>query len=179
VTSEDVLRERVEEFETIVEEAKRAIWAREPKEVADAFLKDDPVLAWDLLAALDSYRSSSAYPQDRLPGIMHRLIDTKLQMYFVSQVVPGAMNQMVYLRGFDPDNPLATPNLQLTRLSYLQALIGQSRVLWERLMRLIYFLETGSNSNTSSRRTDGYSVALTWDVRRDGRLQFSTKSTSH
>jgi hypothetical protein len=42
-------RERVAEFEEIIEAAKRAIWAGDPPEVADSFLSHDPVLQWKLL----------------------------------------------------------------------------------------------------------------------------------
>jgi len=79
------------------------------------------------------------YPSDRLPRIINHAIDTKLQLYNVARVIPGTENALVYLRGFDPTDPLATPSLQLARLCYEQAMIGQSRILWDRLMRLIYY----------------------------------------
>ena len=63
------------------------------------------MLAWRLLEAFDAYRTSGRYPLDRLPGLMYRLIDTKLQLYFVSQVMPGTLNAMVYGRGFDSKDP--------------------------------------------------------------------------
>jgi len=167
MSEEEALRQRVEEFELIIKEAKQATWAREPQEMADHFLEHDSVLAWNVLEAHDAFLTAGVYSTKRLPGFIDRLIDTKLQLYFVSQVVPGTMNAMVYLRGFDPKDPLATPNLELARLSYMQALIGQTRVLWERLIRLVYFLETGSDPPGKSARRRFFGDLPQWSPRWD------------
>lgn len=139
------LREKVDDFEDIILQARSAQHADLAPKHAQLFLKDDPVLAWKLPDFLDAYLAGTVYPLDRLSALMDRLIDTKLQLHFVTQVWPGTMNLMVYLRGFDPNVPLKIPNLQLARLGYSQAIIGANRILWERLMRLIYYLETGSD----------------------------------
>jgi hypothetical protein len=49
VSKQGVLRQRVEEFEVIIKEAKYATWAGEPQEIADHFSENDPVLAWNVL----------------------------------------------------------------------------------------------------------------------------------
>jgi hypothetical protein len=163
----DHLRDRVLEFEEIVENAKKDLWATEPKEVAEHFLAHDPVLKWRLIDVLDAYVEAGVYPLDRLPGVMDRLIDTKLQLYFVTQVFPGSMNALVYNRGFDQADPLAKPGLQLTRLSLLQGGIGQIRVLLERVMRLVYYLETGKDIQGKSIRKRFFADLPSWTPRWD------------
>jgi hypothetical protein len=98
---------------------------------------------------------------------MDRLIDTKLQLYFVSQVLPGSMNALVYGRGFNHEDPLATPSLQLTRLSLTQEFIGQNRALWDRLMGLIFFLETGTDAPGNSMRRQFFRDLPKWSPRWD------------
>ena len=98
----DRVRARVADFEDIIERAQRSQFAGDPPDVADAFLQHDPILAWGLLELFDSYLSTSTYPPDRLPPVIDRAIDTKLQLYNVARVIPGSQNALVYLRGFDP-----------------------------------------------------------------------------
>jgi hypothetical protein len=169
------IRGRVAEFENIIKEAKTARWADDPKGVADHFLQYDPVLAWRLLDLFDLYEQGGAYPMDRLPGVMDRLIDTKLQLYFVSQVLPGSMNALVYGRGLEHADPLATPGLQLTRLSLTQAFIGQSRALWDRLMGLIYFLETGCDPPGNSIRRRFFRDLSNWSPRWDVMIELEAE----
>jgi len=163
----DRIRGRVATFEDIIEQAQRLQFAADPPEIADAFLQHDPILAWRLLDLLDSYRSRLAYPRDRIPGVIDRAIDTKLQLYFVARVLPGTENMLVHLRGFQATNPLATPNLQLARLCYAQAMIGQSRVLWDRLMRLVYYLEEGQDPEGKSIRRVFFRAVPRWSPRWD------------
>lgn len=169
------LRERVSEFEDIILSARKVQHDDLPPEVADHFLKHDPVLAWNLLGLLDAYLAGSAYPQNRLPAVIDHFIDTKLQLHFVTQVWPGTMNLMVYLRGFDPKNPLATPNLQLARLGYSQAMIGAERVLWERLMRTIYFLETGTDPKGKHTQRAFFRELPNWSPRWDLLAEFQSE----
>lgn len=169
------LRERVSEFEDIILAARRVQHDDLPPDVAEHFLKHDPVLAWNLLELLDAYREGTTYPQDRLPSAMDHFIDTKLQLHYVTQVWPGTMNLMVYLRGFDPKNPLATPNLQLARLGYSQAMIGAERVLWERLMQSIYFLEKGSNPEGKHTQRAFFRELPKWSPRWDLLAEFQSE----
>jgi hypothetical protein len=163
----DRVRGRVADFEEIIERAQRSQFAGDPPHVADAFLQHDPILAWRLLDLFDAYRSGSVHPRERLPRFIDRAIDTKLQLYNVARVIPGTENALVYLRGFDPANPLATPSLQLARLCYEQAMIGQSRVLWDRLMRLIYYIEEGRDPEGKSNRRVFFRDLSRWSPRWD------------
>ena len=160
-----LLHDRVTEFEGIIFKARKVQFANDPPNVAEIFLKHDPVLVWDLLSFIDVYKSAKIYPLERLPKVVDRLIDTKLQLHFVTNVLPATQNIVVYLAGFDPSNPLATPNLQLARLSYSQITIGQSRVLWDRLMRIIYYVEEGQDPPGKSVRRRFFGNLPTWSLR--------------
>lgn len=161
------LRQRVSEFESIIRRAKEAQHSDVPPEVAKHFLDHDPVLIWDIQAFITALVTGKQYPEERLERAVDRLIDTKLQFYFVSHTLPATQNLMVYLRGFDPNDPLATPGLQLARLCYSQSMIGQSRILWERLMRFIYFLEQGKDPEGKSVRRKFFATLPTWSPRWD------------
>jgi hypothetical protein len=169
------LREHVTEFEDIVRQARSAQHADLPSEVAESFLSHDPVLAWQLLNLMDGYQASTAYPIALLPGVMDRLIDTKLQLHFVTQVWPGTMNLMIYLRGFEEANPLAIPSLQLARLGYSQAMIGAVRLLWERLMRCIHYLETGTDPEGTHTRRVFFRKLPAWSPRWDLLAEFESE----
>src|SRR4051794_31244281 len=68
-------------------------------------------------------------------------------MYYIEDVDLGTYNESFYAPlmalGRPPDD--APPRLLLRRLSFDQNLIGKSRILWERVMNLVYLLETGKH----------------------------------
>jgi len=161
-------RERVEKFEQIIERARNELWSNDPPEVGEHFLQHDHILAWRLMDLLRAYQESRTYKQDRLPGVMDRLIDLKLQLYFVSHALPATVNAQVYLRGYSEGNPLDTPGLELARLCYTQAIINAGRILWERLMRLVYYLEMGEDMpRYGSSREHFFSKVPHWSPRWD------------
>lgn len=136
------IRARVQRFESLTatvqrfEDLIRA--ALEEKMAQHSILHD-----WSLVVFLRTYLASGVYPDERLVRLMHNLFDLKLQLYYIMEVDLGQYNQLVYARGYDATAPYDKPHVLLTRLSLDQALIGKSRVLWERLMNLIYYLEKG------------------------------------
>ena len=169
------LQERVAEFEDIILKARSAQHADLAPEHAELLLKHDPVITWNLINFIEAYFAGNLYPAERLPAVIDRLIDTKLQLHFVTQVWPGTMNLMVYLRGFDPMAPQAIPNLQLARLAYSQAMIGANRILWERLMRSIYFLETGKEPEGKHTQKSFFRELPMWSPRWDLLAEFQTE----
>src|ERR1700724_3317505 len=62
----DRIRGRVAIFEDIIAQAQREQFAADAPEVADAFLQNDPIIAWRLLELFDAFRSGSVYTHDRL-----------------------------------------------------------------------------------------------------------------
>lgn len=163
----DRLDRRVAELDDIIRRARETQYTDMPTKIASLFLRDDPLLRWDLSQFVAAYEAGQRFPADRLPKAVDRLIDAKLQFYFVAQVLPATANVMVYGRGFDPARPLDTPALQLARLCYTQAMIGQSRILWERLMRLIYYLEEGTDPPGKSTRRPFFRKLKDWSPRWD------------
>jgi len=159
------LRSRVSEFEDVVRRAREAKLREVPQAIMEQMLEHDPILQWRVSDFVGDYLAGGVYPEERLAQVVDRLIDTKLHYYYVAMVLPGTMNVMVYNRGFDPDDPLRSPELELSRLCYSQALIGQSRVLWERLMRCIYYLEEGQDPGGKSTRRKFFQRLSAWSPR--------------
>ena len=66
-----------------------------------------------------------------------------MELYFVERDI-GLSNKAAYLAGYQPANPLLRPDLFLVKLSLDQSVILKSRIVWERLMNLVFFIETGA-----------------------------------
>lgn len=159
-------RARVETFDDMVRGVLEAQYRRDFGPHADDFLRGETLLRWNLRELMDLYAEAGAYPLDRLAGVADRAIDFKLQYRFVSTNL-GIQNQLVYGKGFDPRQPLATPAAHLTHLSLMQSLIGQVRVLWERLMTLVYYLEMGDDPRGKSIRRVFFKDIEQWSPRWD------------
>lgn len=134
------LRGILQDFEAFLVAARRQKYSPETPE---AFLNAHPLARWDLLALFDEYLRAGVYPPERLERLAHHLMDTKLQFYYLWEVDTGLYNLLVHGRGYDMEAPRANPHVFLTRLSLDQSLILKSRVLWERIMNLLFYLETG------------------------------------
>lgn len=153
MTDEENARKTLQDFEQLVLAARRQKYSLYPTEMEDLFFKSHPLTSWDLLAFFDSYLDAGVYPPDRLARLVYYLMDVKLQLYYLMEVDLGLHNLLVYDRGYVNTDPRALPHLLLTRLSLDQSLILKSRVLWERLMNLLYYLETGEElENKVTRR---------------------------
>jgi hypothetical protein len=83
------------------------------------------------------------YPKERLERIIYDLFDIKLQLYYIIEVDLGLYNRLVYDRGYDKEKSQHIPHVLLTRFSLDQTLISKSRILWERIMNFVYYLENG------------------------------------
>jgi hypothetical protein len=103
----------------------------------------------------DGYLAGGAYPPDRLSGVVERAIDTKLQMYLTSEILPAMLNVHYHDRVNSVSSDVELASVQLVLLSIHQDLIFKSRILWERIMGLVFFLETGKEdiSRTGTRST--------------------------
>lgn len=113
-----------------------------------------PVLRWDTRLLLKRYIESNSYPNERAAKFLFNVIDFKLQLYYVLESDVGLYNLLyedeLAKLGLSSMNP--TPRLLLRRLSFDQNLIGKSRILWERLMNLIYYLEEGKELDGKSKK---------------------------
>jgi len=102
-----------------------------------------------------AYQDSGAPRADHLTLLVDRAMDVKLQLYLTSMVTPALLN--VHCWGPVGEDPGLGNSAKLTliELSLRQDLIVKSRILWERIMGLIYFIETGKPDlpKTSSKST--------------------------
>jgi len=79
----------------------------------------------------------SSYPEDRTVKLTQLVMDIKLQKLFLD------LDFFVYSNGINKSNPSSTPLAYIRRLSFQQTLIGKIGIIWDRIMILIYYLETG------------------------------------
>jgi len=164
-------RQRASRAEGLISDALREKYSNSP-ELLDTLTTHGPLSRWNVVDFLDAYVSGGVYPADRLHRLADMLLDIKLQLYFILEVDLGCYNLLVHDRGYDKSEPLAHPHVYLTRLSLDQTLIGKSRVLWERLMNLIYFLETGEELESKRSRKRSKQTAFFEFVSKDPKLRF-------
>jgi hypothetical protein len=91
---------------------------------------------------VEAYRAGRLYPEARLLGCVNRLTDVRLQLHYISydaglsnREYYGPINAQPALR----DSPMFTLRL----MAIDQSLIGRARIAWEKLMRFVYFMESG------------------------------------
>jgi len=152
------LKSKVLAFEQIIEGGLKEKYRNHPQEFRDHLNLMNPLYRINIDDFIDIYLKNSQYPPERLAKVIYYCMDFKLQLYYLLEVDAGLHNKLVYQLGYDKKNPYNTPHLLLTRQSVDQSIILKSRILWERGINLIYFLETGENienkvsSNKSKRK---------------------------
>ena len=153
----DQIKEDIVFFENFIRQALEVRYSAYPSIIRASFLDSDPVKKWDLQLFFDTYLKFGVYPNDRLQQVIFNLMDIKLQFYYIIEVDIALYNSLVYVDGYDEKKLERNPYILLKRFSLDQSLISKSRILWERIMNLIYFLETGEilelkKSNKKSKR---------------------------
>lgn len=153
------LRSRVETFESPIEAAireKYGSYTNLTTEQPETIIRGTPVMRFSLLEVFDSYLSNDSWVQDRLPKTVDYLFDLKLQLYYLTEIELGIYNQL-YHSPINADPSLAdSPRLLLIRLSLDQNLIGKSRIFWERVMNLVYYLEKGEDLETKKSKKKAF-----------------------
>jgi hypothetical protein len=91
-----------------------------------------------------AYRDGGVFPSERTSGVIARAIDVKLQLYITGEIVPGLLNERYYARVNHNPALADSTSVKLVMLSLHQDMITKSRILWDRIMGWIYFIETGS-----------------------------------
>lgn len=134
--------EQIQEFEAFIFSALTEKYGGGKYGSVD-FKSSDPLYRFDLIEFGNLFISSNKYPEDRFEKSMLYLFDVKLEWYYLLEVDLGSLNSRVIDRGYDFANPLNTPHLLMTKYSINQNVIIKSRILWERLMNFIYYIETG------------------------------------
>ena len=131
------------QFDDLIAEALSRKYGCVYGPAAPQLLEHNTLLRWKLVGFIGRYTSTGIYPPANLSGTVYRLMDTVLQLYYILEVDLGIYNKLYYDDPSYSDHEILPPDLLLRRLSFDQNLIGKSRVLWERLMQAIYFLEHG------------------------------------
>lgn len=137
--------------------------------VARGLIENDPVLKWRLLDDFfEPFQSAGAYPADRLPDLAYAVMDLKMQFYFVGRVGPATWNALLGDTEFSlKDDPTRRPGLYFQHLYLMQADIGQTRILWDRLMGFVYRLEEGREAPGKSMRSAFFKQLPQWSPRWD------------
>ena len=102
---------------------------------------------WSVFSFFNLYIAADhgKYPEDRLGKLCAQIKDVQLEFFYIREVDLGLYNANIHGKGYDPKIPNKSPLLLLRRLSYDQNLIVKSRILWEKIMNFIYYLETGED----------------------------------
>lgn len=120
---------------------------------ADVYLEllqsTDQFTAVDFVTA---YREGGVYPEDRLGELVLRFTDVRLQEWYL-RFDAGMVNEKYYSRLAVDPSQTDTANPTLYLMAIAQSIIGRSRIAWEKLMRAVYFLETGGDLQPSGSRS--------------------------
>jgi hypothetical protein len=134
-----------------------------PPDWAETMIRDHHMFRWSLLEFFDLYQRTEVYPLSRLPNLAYRIMDLKLQLYNSVQVMPAIHNHLFSDTEFTIKDPHRSPGLYLQHLCVMQALIGASRTLWDRLMSFVYYLEEGHEPNGKSIRKKFFASIPRWE----------------
>jgi hypothetical protein len=138
------IKNNIDRFEIILKTALRQKYEGYPQAFLDNLQRTNFIYSVDLLSFVDAFELSG-YPKERLREATEYCMDFKLQLYYLLEVDMGLYNKLIYPHGYDRSAPHKTPHLLLARQSLDQSLIVKSRILWERAMNLIYYLDTGKS----------------------------------
>lgn len=138
---------QLEELEQLLGNAYRDLLVRNfgPEWGNDQFARHQRDFAWHLKRDFfDPYQSKGFYPIERLPKATYWLLDLVLQHHLLVNCMFPIQNSVVFgSNNFSLSKPRENLVAYLNHICLTQATIGQVRVLWERLMGFVYYLETG------------------------------------
>ena len=89
-------------------------------------------------------------------------------MYLI-EVDLGANNDLGRFVSNEPDSEQKESHTQFVHLSFDQSLILKSRILWERVMNFVYYLETGNNLEIKKKQSK---KAIFFDFIKDTKWKF-------
>ncbi len=164
------IREQLEMFEGLISTAVHGCYEPyHPAEFAKHLIENDPVFKWRLIDDFFApYQTAGKYPIENLPDLAYSVMDLKLQFYFVAHVGHGTWNALLSPTGFSlTDDPTSRPGLYLQHLYLMLAEIGQVRILWDRLMALVYRLEESKELPGKSIRRTFFKRLPDWHPRWD------------
>jgi hypothetical protein len=135
---------------------------------ADQMVARDPLINMRLADDFfDRYLEKKTDVIDRLPALTYRLMDIKMQSYFVTKAMPGLHNALFGRSGLDLRDPMSRPGLYVDHLRMMQAMIGQVRILRDRIMAFVYFFEKGREPAGKSIQRAVFNRLPSWSGRWD------------
>lgn len=148
----------IRQFEEKIQRALAFKYKNEDPKIRKYLLRGNILRKWDLLKFYKIYITSKVYSKERIELVMNYLFDLKIQLYYLLEADLGLYNRLIYNRGYNSKNIQKFPHIQLVKLSLDQNVISKSRILWERVMNFIYYLETGEKlenaiSGSTSKKT--------------------------
>ena len=133
----------IKAFEAKVLEALEFKYRGLSPKIRENLVEVSPVTKMDITQFYDLYLGQDAYPSERLEKLVYQLMDIKIELFYILELDLGLYNHLIYDEGFTQDNINDFPYVALRKLSLDQTIIMKSRILWERLMNFVYFLESG------------------------------------
>lgn len=143
----------INQFEDKLLEALEFKYANDRQEVKTTLIEYSFVKTMNIREFYTLYIEKGFYPRERIETLVYKLFDIKIQMFYILELDLGLYNRLIYDLGFDNNNINNFPYVALKKLSLDQTLIVKSRILWERIMNFIYYLETGEDLEGKSKKT--------------------------
>jgi len=155
----------IDEFEQRLLDALKFKYRGQPDGWIASRIEISPVTKIDIGKFRELYLAQNVYPVERLEKLVYLLMDVKIQLFYLVELDLGLYNYLIADQGFTPNNINKYPYVVLRKLSLDQNLIVKSRILWERVMNFIYFLETGKDLEVknSSKKSRFFKFATTSD----------------
>jgi hypothetical protein len=149
--SEDVLvtAQKIDEFFAKARLEKAVRYGSGASIVQELLRSTDQFTAVDFVK---SYRAGGIYPEDRLKELVLRFTDVRLQEWYI-QSDAGMSNEHYYGPIHLDPNLADSAGLKLSLMATTQSMISRSRIAWEKLMRAVYYLETGQDLQPSGSRS--------------------------
>ncbi len=147
------MKDVIDEFEKGLREALQYKYRNEPQIVRESLVRESFVRVWNIDEFYALYLEKGIYPQERVNKLIYQLFDIKIEIFYIMELDVGLYNHLVYGAGFDKNKIDNLPYIILRKLSLDQTLIVKSRILWERVMNFIYYLETGKDLEGRSKKT--------------------------
>ena len=143
----------INQFENKLLEALEFKYKSQPQQIKTSLIETSFVKGMNIKKFYELYLEKGVYPQERIEKLIYQLFDIKIEMFYIIELDIGLYNHLIYNIGFDNSNIDEFPYIALRKLSLDQTLIVKSRILWERVMNFIYYLETGKDLDRKSKKT--------------------------
>ena len=149
----DSLIKRIDEFESELHDALEFKYKQFDGKNWQKILEHHPMNRMSIREFAESYAEQIYYPHDRIQTLVYLLFDFKIELFFILELDMGLYNHLIYNLGYDNSSIADNPYILLRRLSLDQTVILKSRILWERTMNFVYFLETGTKLEVSGSKS--------------------------